>query len=201
MTDDRRSAQALRYLEGVVRVQQRAIESCLSDILAAVQIIVEGFQRKRKLLIFGNGGSAADSQHMAAELAGRLTMDFERPGLPALALTTDSSFVTAYANDIGFDGIFERQLEALGGKDDVVFGISTSGNSKNVVRAIEYAKHNGMRSISLTGQGGRLPTMVDVGIKVPSEMTAYIQVAHLSIEHVVCHLVERELFGYEEDSQ
>lgn len=200
MTGDHRARWARRHFEEAVRVHNEVIEVCIPEILRASDLIAAAFRGRNALLIMGNGGSAADSQHMAAELAGRLTMAYDRPGLPALALTTDTSFLTAYANDVDYDGVFERQVEALGRPGDVVLGISTSGNSRNVIRAVEYAMSHHMRAISLTGKGGALAGMVDVSIRVPSEETATIQEAHLSIEHVICHLVERDLFGYEEQA-
>lgn len=200
MTGDHRARRARRHFEAIIRVHNQVIETCIPEILRATDLIVSAFRSKKSLLIIGNGGSAADSQHMAAELAGRLTMAYDRPGLPALALTTDTSFLTAYANDIGYEGIFERQVEALGRPGDVLLGISTSGKSRNIIRAVEFAKMHGLGTISLTGEGGALAGMVDVGIRVPGESTATIQEAHITIEHVICDLVERELFGYEEQA-
>jgi D-sedoheptulose 7-phosphate isomerase len=131
---------------------------------------------------------------MAAEFVSRLSKDFERPGLPAIALTTDSSFLTAFANDCGFDGVFERQVQALGRPGDVLIGISTSGNSPNVVRAVRYARTEGIRSVALTGGQGQLTSVADVAISVPSTDTQHIQETHLAIEHLICWLVERDLF-------
>lgn len=145
-------------------------------------------------MLCGNGGSAADCQHMAAELTCRLTADFERPALAAVALTTDTSFLTAYANDCGFEGVFERQVRALGRRGDVVLGISTSGGSKNVRRALTAARESGLVTIALVGEGGALQREADVAIVVPSRVTAHVQEAMLPIEHVICHAVERELF-------
>jgi D-sedoheptulose 7-phosphate isomerase len=131
---------------------------------------------------------------MATEFVSRLTKDFERPGLPAIALTTDTSFLTAFANDCGFDGVFERQIQALGRPGDLLIGISTSGNSPNVVRAVRCASSEGLRSIVLTGARGQLAGLADVAISVPSMDTQHIQEAHLAIEHLICWLVERNLF-------
>jgi len=131
---------------------------------------------------------------MAGEFVSRLTKDFERPGLPAIALTTDTSFLTAFANDCGFEGVFERQVQALGKAGDVLIGISTSGNSTNVIRAVEAAMAAEIRTIVLTGSGGRLAEMADIAISVPSVNTQYIQETHLAIEHILCHLVERDVF-------
>ena len=153
------------------------------------------FRSGGKLLICGNGGSAADAQHVAAELVSRLTKDFDRPGLPAIALTTDTSFLTAYANDIDFEGVFERQVQALGREGDLLIGISTSGNSPNVLRAVAYAKAHGMKTIGLTGNKGKLSTAADCAVAVPSADTQYIQESLLAIEHIACEIVERTLFG------
>ncbi|MBI3864609.1 MAG: SIS domain-containing protein, partial [Planctomycetia bacterium] len=169
---------------------------CLPSILGAADLIAKSFRNGGKLLLCGNGGSAADCQHMAAEFTSRLSADFVRPGLPAIALTTDTSFLTAYANDFDFEGIFARQIQAIGKPGDVIFGISTSGNSKNVIRALEIAKSVGMSSIGLSGAGGGLlHAVADVCVCVPSNNTQHIQETHLAVEHIVCHLVERALFG------
>lgn len=177
------------------RVKNLVKEKCLESILEAAKLISNCFQNGGKLLLCGNGGSAADCQHVAAEFVSRLTKEFERPALPAIALTTDSSFITAYANDIRFDGIFARQVEALGKSGDVLLGISTSGNSANVINALELAKRIGMRSIGLCGEKGKLKDLCDVCVSVPSNNTQFIQEAHLSIEHVICDLVERHLYN------
>ena len=181
-------------LKKSAEVKLRVAESCGREILTAVEVISECFRAGGKLLLCGNGGSAADCQHMAAEFVSRLTVAFERPGLPAIALTTDSSFLTAFANDCGYEGVFERQVRVLGKPEDVLIGISTSGNSKNVVLAVERSKQMGMKSIGLLGTGGRLGGMCDVAIAVPDDSTQHIQEAHLAIEHVICDLVEIELF-------
>jgi D-sedoheptulose 7-phosphate isomerase len=132
---------------------------------------------------------------MAAEFVSRFSKDLERRALPAVALTTDTSFLTAFGNDYGFEGIFERQVEGLGSAGDVLIGISTSGNSPNVIRAVETAKKRNIRTIALTGNGGgRLSTMADVVIAVPSADTQYVQETHLAVEHIVCELVEFILF-------
>jgi phosphoheptose isomerase len=182
-------------LAEAAEVMRLAIEHCAPTILAAVDLVTSSLQQGGKLLLCGNGGSAADCQHLATEFTCRLTCDFVRPGLAALALTTDTSFLTAYANDFDFEGIFARQIEALGRPGDVLLGISTSGGSGNVVRAVETARSLGIKSISLTGDRGPLRDLVDVAICVPSQCTTHIQETHLAIEHVICHLVERALFG------
>jgi D-sedoheptulose 7-phosphate isomerase len=190
-----RQAMVRTYFTAGADLRRRTGEICDESILAAADLIAHTFRAGDKMLLCGNGGSAADCQHMAAELTSRLTKDFDRPGLPAIALTTDTSFLTAFANDCGFDGIFERQVQALGRPGDLVFGISTSGNSPNVVRAVKHAKAAGMRTIALTGAGGQLATLADVAILVPSTDTQYIQEMHLAIEHLICWFVERDLFA------
>ena len=174
-------------------VKRQSIERCSEDIERAASLIVETFRAGGKLLICGNGGSAADAQHMAAELVNRLTADFDRPALPAVALTTDSSLLTAYANDVGFAGVFARQVQALGRRGDVLLGISTSGSSANVIAAAQEAQRVGLRVITLTGTGGDLAELSQVSIQVPSVSTAHIQETHLAIEHILCHIVERAL--------
>lgn len=196
--DERRRARAEAHLTRSIETKQRLLAECLPSIVAAADVVTASFRRGGKLMICGNGGSAADSQHMAAELVSRLTMAYERPGLPALALTTDSSFLTAFTNDINYEDVFARQVQALGKPEDVLLGISTSGNSANVVRAVEQAAELGMATVALVGAGGKLPGMVDVAVCVPSTITAHVQEAHLAVEHVICDLVERDLFGYED---
>jgi phosphoheptose isomerase len=178
-------------------VKRLVVENCLESIVSAAGLIADAFRSGGKVLLCGNGGSAADCQHMAAEFVSILRRDFERPGLAAIALTTDTSFLTAYANDFGYEGVFARQVEALGKAGDLLVGISTSGNSANVIRAVESARRLGMRTVALTGRAGRLPAMADAAVSVPSADTQHIQEAHLAIEHVICELVERQLFQRE----
>jgi D-sedoheptulose 7-phosphate isomerase len=175
-------------------IKRQTAASCAGSIAKAADLIAKVYLSGRKLLLCGNGGSAADCQHMAAEFVSRLSKDLDRRALPAIALTTDTSFLTAFSNDCGFEGIFERQVEALGSAGDVLIGISTSGNSPNVLRAIEAARKKDMHTITLTGNGGRLSAMADIAIAVPSSDTQYIQEAHLAVEHIVCELVEFVLF-------
>ena len=144
-----------------------------------------------KVLAFGNGGSAADAQHFVAELVGRF--ERERRALAAVALTTDTSVLTAIGNDYGFDRVFSRQVEALGRAGDVALGISTSGNSPNVVRALEAARTRGMVTIALTGRGGRAAALADVHVAVDEDRTARIQEVHITVLHILCELVEQEL--------
>jgi len=188
-------ALAQQHLLASAEVKRSTAESCLNAIVDAAAAIEECFRSGGKVLICGNGGSAADAQHMAAEFVNRLSSDMERPGLPAIALTTDTSFLTAYANDAGFDGIFERQILALGRPQDTLVAISTSGNSSNVIRGVITARQKQIVTIGLVGEGGQLTDLVDHAIVVPSRDTQHIQEALLAIEHVMCHLVEQALFG------
>ena len=183
------------HLLQTTEVMRRTIESCTDSILRAADRIVETFRAKGKVMLCGNGGSAADCQHMAAEFVSRLDSTFERPGLPAIALTTDTSFLTAFTNDYSYEGIFERQIQSLGRPGDVLIGISTSGNSGNILRAVEAARELGIHTIALTGNGGHLAKMVEIAISVPSAKTQAIQETHLAIEHIICDLVECQLFG------
>lgn len=183
------------YFRESAEVQRRTGEMCAEAILSAAALIAESFRSGGKLLLCGNGGSAADCQHMAAELVSRLTAEFVRPGLPAIALTTDTSFLTAYVNDCAFEGVFARQIEALGRPGDVVMGISTSGASRNVLCALEAARAGGMETIALTGSRGPIRDLATVAIEIPSPQTQHIQEAHLAVEHMLCSLVERSLFG------
>ena len=176
-------------------VQRQTAARCLDSVLGVSALLVECFRAGNKVLICGNGGSAADAQHMAAEFVNRLSKDTPRPGLPAIALTTDTSFLTSFANDVGFEGVFERQVRALGKPGDALIGISTSGNSKNVIKSVLGAAQVGMKTIGLLGQGGELTSLVDEAIVIPSVDTQYVQEALLATEHVICFLVERALFA------
>lgn len=163
-------------------------------IVDAADLIAECLKAGGKVLLFGNGGSAADAQHLAAEFVGRFVL--ERSPLPGIALTTDSSILTAVANDYGFDEVFVRQVLALGRPGDVAIGISTSGNSPNVVKAVRVAAERGLRAIGLAGRdGGALAKEVEIAITVPSTNTARIQECHIAVGHILCELVEDELFG------
>lgn len=184
-----------QHLSESADVKRALVASSGAQIVESARLIAEAFAADHKLLICGNGGSAADSQHMAAEFTSRLSMDFERPGLPAIALTCDTSFLTAYANDFDFEGVFARQVQALGQPGDVLLGISTSGNSLNVLAAVQEARSKGLKTIVLTGDGGRLQQEADVAVAVPSAKTQYIQEAHLAVEHLICFMVERMVCG------
>ncbi|MFC2000635.1 SIS domain-containing protein [Chloroflexota bacterium] len=173
-------------------VLKRELISQTDSILKVASLLVQAFRRGNKVLLFGNGGSAADAQHIAGELAGRFYLD--RDPLPAIALTANTSSLTAIANDYDYEIIFARQLKALARKGDVAIGISTSGNSLNVIAAIEEATRCGATTIALIGRGGRLAEVADHVISVPSEDTPRIQEVHITIAHLICSLVERALF-------
>jgi D-sedoheptulose 7-phosphate isomerase len=165
-----------------------------SEVTRSAEVIVETLRSGNKILICGNGGSAADAQHFAAELVGRF--ERERRAFPAIALTTDTSILTALGNDYGYERVFSRQVEALGVAGDAVIGISTSGHSKNVILAVRSAKEKGLKSIGLLGRdGGELASYVDIPVTVPHSVTAYIQEAHIFIIHFWASLAETELFS------
>jgi D-sedoheptulose 7-phosphate isomerase len=181
------------YIEKLIAEHQKTIEilkeSLAGEIEAAARLAAEALQGGKKLLFCGNGGSAADCQHLAAEFVGRFQK--ERKALPAVALTTDTSILTAVGNDYGFERIFARQVEALGEKGDVLFALSTSGNSPNVLLAVAAAKENGLRSIALTGgDGGKLKAAGEICLNVPSPVTARVQEGHILIGHIICALLD-----------
>ena len=184
---------AVEYVRESAAITNGLIDQCIDSILAAAEIIAEAFRNQNKILICGNGGSAADCQHMAAEFVGVLRKDFKRSGLPAIALTTDTSFLTSYANDWGFDEVFARQVTTLGARGDVLVCISTSGKSENILQAIAAADAKAIQTIGLSGAVG-MAKPVTVRIKVPSSDTQHIQEAHLVIEHLICELVQAKLF-------
>lgn len=170
-------------------------QSQTEAILNAAKLVAESFRSGGKLLLCGNGGSAADCQHVATEFTNILDKHFVRPPLPAIALTTDSSFLTAFSNDFeSFSEVFAQQIRAIGKTGDALIGISTSGSSENVIRAVKQAKALGIKTVVLTGRGGKLADIADVVVAVPSERTAYIQEAHLAIEHAICDIVEDLLY-------
>ncbi len=167
-----------------------------NEIIRAVDFLVDAYKDGNKLLLCGNGGSAADCQHIATELMIRLSHKIQRPALPAVALTTDTSNLTAGGNDIGFENIFARNVEGLGVLGDVLLAISTSGNSANIIKAVEKAHSKGMKVIGLLGgSGGKLKSIVDLPIVVPSSNTQRIQEGHITIAHIICELVEDKLYG------
>ncbi len=184
------------HLTASAEVKRQIAETCTDGILQAADMITEALRRGNKLMLCGNGGSAADSQHIAAEFTNRMSPEIERPAMAALALTTDTSFLTSNANDYGYEHVFERQIEGLGREGDVLIGISTSGNSRNVVRAVQYCRGRGIGTIGfLGGSGGELRPLVDLPLVVPSPNTQHIQEGHITIGHVVSDLVEQRLYG------
>ena len=169
-------------------------EDLLDKIEKVAQMCVELYRGDKKTMLAGNGGSAADAQHIAAELVGRY--GFDRPSIPSLALTTDTSNLTAIGNDYGYDQVFSRQLEGMGQKGDIFIGISTSGNSVNIVKAFQSAKQKGIVTVALTGRdGGEMAKIADVALIVPSNATPRIQEAHILIGHILCDIIEKEIFG------
>ena len=197
--NDRLCDLARSHLRESAAVKQQTMDKCINAILEAAVLITATCRSGGQVLLCGNGGSAADCQHMAAEFVSRLTKDFLRPGLPAIALTTDTSFLTAFGNDSGFDGIFERQVQVLGKPGDTWICISTSGNSTNVIRGLAAAQAADLSTVALSGASGRLAGLANVAISVPSLSTCYIQETHLAIEHIICDLVERSLFEVTQD--
>ena len=174
-----------------IKVSNLSIDSIVSSIEIAAKICINTLQKNGKILIFGNGGSAADAQHIAAEFVGRYKT--ERQGLSAIALTTDTSALTAIGNDYGYDRIFERQVEALALPNDVLIGISTGGTSENVIRAFNIANHIGCKKVGLSGRtGGEMNNCCDVNIVVPSDDTPRIQEMHILIGHTICQLIDLE---------
>ncbi|MGZ8628598.1 MAG: D-sedoheptulose-7-phosphate isomerase [Actinomycetota bacterium] len=185
------------YLEEMADTARRTADACADDVAAAAELLVNALLDGGKILLCGNGGSAADSQHLAAEFVSTLTVDNRRPAISALALTTDTSILTAIANDFGFEGIFARQVEALGRPGDVLIGISTSGNSADVIRAFEQAQAQELRTIALAGEtGGALAPMADVAIRVPSRETSHIQECHIAIGQLLAFMVEEMLYPH-----
>lgn len=181
-----------RIFQESIRVKEQTLKENSAKIALVVKKIMQTFQKNGKVIFFGNGGSAADSQHIAAEFIGRFQK--ERKSLPALALTTDTSILTALGNDYGFEVIFARQIQGLGQKNDLAFGLSTSGNSKNVIAGIQQAKRMGLKTVSLTGcGGGALAKLTDISLIVPSNNTARIQESHICVAHAICELVENHL--------
>lgn len=177
-------------------MKQRIAKQCVGDISKAIDVLLAAMKNRKKVLLCGNGGSAADAQHLATEFVIRLNPAIKRPGLPAIALTTDTSNLTAGANDIGYDNVFARSVEALGNEGDVLIGITTSGNSESVNRAFSKAREKKMSTIGFLGKdGGKSRPLVDVAIIVPSDDTQRIQEGHITIGHIIFQEVEQELFG------
>jgi D-sedoheptulose 7-phosphate isomerase len=192
------TALAEEIIRGAIResieVKSDLLTQHVSTIADLSRLLIDALRAGKKLVLFGNGGSAADAQHVAAELVNRFQMD--RNPLPAIALTTDTSILTSVGNDLAFDKLFSRQIRALVQKGDVAVGISTSGNSSNVINGIIAAKEKGAVTVGFTGRsGGRLKDLVDTCCHVSSESTARIQEAQITIWHALCEVIEREMFG------
>ena len=175
-----------------IRVKEELMHSYTKQISQIIDCVIKCLKHNGKIIFFGNGGSAADSQHLAAEFVGRFKID--RQALSAVALTTDTSILTSLANDYGYDVIFAKQIEALGKRGDVAIGISTSGKAKNVILGIKKAKEKKLKTVVLTGgDGGPLLQLADINLCVPSTVTARIQEAHITIGHIICELAEENL--------
>jgi D-sedoheptulose 7-phosphate isomerase len=169
-------------------------ERFIAKIAEVAQACLDVYRSNKKTMLAGNGGSAADAQHIAAELVGRY--GFDRPSIPSLALTTDTSNLTAIGNDYGYDKVFSRQVEGMGQEGDLFIGISTSGNSQNIIAAFESAKAKGITTVALTGRdGGKMAQMADYALIVPYNATPRIQESHILIGHILCDIIEKELFG------
>lgn len=196
MTLDLMQSATRKHLLQSAEIKRQTAEKCAVEIARSAEVLIETLKADGKILLCGNGGSAADCQHVAAEFTSVLSQNFMRPGLAAIALTTDTSFLTANANDFGFEGIFERQVQALGRTGDCVIGISTSGNSKNVLCALQFARERNIKTIALTGaSGGQMADVADITVKIPSDDTQLIQESHIAVGHILCSLVEAGLFN------
>lgn len=182
-----------KQVEESILTKHLLIESGLSDIEEAAGLLIDAVNTSKKILWCGNGGSAADAQHLATELMGGMS-DHDRKPIPSIALTTDSSFITAWANDTDFNSIFSRQIQGIGDTGDVLIGISTSGNSENVINAIRQANFKKLKTITLTGKtAGKIDGLADITIKVPSDNTQRIQECHIMIGQILCSLVEESV--------
>ena len=178
-----------------INMNENIIKSCLSLIEEASLIMINCIKNKGKIIWCGNGGSAADAQHLATELMGGMTSHDRKP-IPSIALTTDSSFLTAWSNDTDFESVFSRQVQGLGQPEDVLVGITTSGNSDNVIAAIKQAKYKNMKTVVLTGQsGGMIKDLADITIYIPSNNTQRIQEAHIMTGQIICGLIEENLLS------
>lgn len=176
-----------------IQIKEELLRVNISKIMEIAELITETLKKNGKVILFGNGGSSSDSEHFAAELVGRFKK--ERKGLAAISLASNTAILTALANDYGYEVVFARQIEALGTENDIAVGISTSGKAKNVLLAIKQAKKMGINTIALTGaDGGELAKTADLSLVVPSSVTARIQEAHITIAHIICEIVEHNLF-------
>jgi D-sedoheptulose 7-phosphate isomerase len=182
-----------RSFEESIEAKRRCMERNQESLIRAATMIVDAFNNENKLMLFGNGGSAADAQHIAAEFVNKFMI--ERPPLPAMALTTDTSILTSVGNDYTFDDVFSKQIKALGMEGDVAWGMSTSGNSVNVVEALIVARERGLRTIGMTGANtGKMAEVAQVLLRVDAENIARIQECHITMAHIICELVDYQLF-------
>lgn len=178
-----------------IEVKYQLLEECVPDIESSLELIIHSVKEGNKIMFCGNGGSAADAQHLAAELVIRLRSSFSRPAIAGLALTTDTSILTAGGNDIGFENIFSRSVEAYGKHGDILVAISTSGNSENIIRAVKTAREMGIKAIGLLGNdGGKLKELCNRSVIVPSSVTARIQECHILIGHIWCQILEEKIY-------
>ena len=186
----------IKYFQKSIEVKLSILnnEQLLESIEIACNMVISTLENGGKIIFAGNGGSAADSQHLAAEFVSRFM--FNRPGLSSVALTTDTSIITAIGNDYGFDYLFKRQLEAIGNQNDLFIGISTSGNSPNIIEALKYCKEIGIDSIGMSGEtGGQMNDLSKLLINVPSDKTSHIQESHITIGHIICMIAEQTIFN------
>ena len=183
----------IKQIEENISINQIIIDECIDSIEVAANFMITAISSGKKILWCGNGGSAADAQHLATELMGGMGNHDRRP-IPSIALTTDTSFLTAWSNDTEFESVFSRQIQGIGELDDILVGISTSGNSENIVAAVKQAKYKGLKTILLTGKtGGKMSSLADVTINVPSQNTQRIQESHIMIGQILCGLIEDNL--------
>jgi D-sedoheptulose 7-phosphate isomerase len=184
----------IKAFDESAQIKVKFVRENIDKIIDVVQLIAQAFREGKKVILFGNGGSAMDASHIAAEFVNRFLM--ERPPLPAIALNTDTAVLTSISNDYDYTQVFSKQLAALGHEGDVVIGISTSGNSPNVIKAMDVAKKNGMKTVILTGgTGGKLANTADYTFIVGTKVTARIQETHITLGHAICQMVDEELFG------
>ena len=184
----------IKAFDESAQIKVKFVRENIDKIIDVVQLIAQAFREGKKVILFGNGGSAMDASHIAAEFVNRFLM--ERPPLPAIALNTDTAVLTSISNDYDFSQVYSKQLSALGHEGDVVIGISTSGNSPNVIKAIDVAKKNGMKTVILTGgTGGKLANVADYTFIVATKATPRIQETHITLGHAICQMVDEELFG------
>jgi len=189
---DRIQSEIDRQLSESAQVKREFAECCSDAVIDVAELLISAVHRQQRILLCGNGGSAADAQHIAAELVARLRK--ERRAIPALALSTNTSTLTALANDYDFSKVFVRQVEAFGSPGDVLIGISTSGNSENVLKAMVFAKQQGLKTVALTGgSGGKMAAVADLSIIVPSTSVQRIQEVHITVGHILCDLIEQSL--------